>query len=372
VQDGAPAPRTTTDDIISRAGRIRARRAATAVAGGVIACVALTTAAVTTLGASGADVHNAAAPPVAASAAPAPSASAPPAPISSAAPVQPDGFRTRLGEYRVGEYKIGPAGQVAPGYQQIPVYRDGSTWSGDDGVKYPLAEGTITVYRAGVYDPDTFGRNGDGTLLVSAPYEVKVAGRAGTGQDFTYVSPVDGERLPVRAALAWQYAPDAWATFLPDYSRDGLPRADVAKIAAGLVTDRDRELRVPYRIGFLPDGWRPVAVTQTDNRTSTTVSRVFLHKGPLTESAARPIDEVFPRSAMINVFRGDPKDETISGKDGVHCATGRTSCMIVKGDYLIEVTDWNGGLSAAEVRQIAEGLQLKDLADQKTWLPLRD
>jgi hypothetical protein len=286
--------------------------------------------------------------------------------------VQPDGFRTRLGEYRVGEYRIGPAGQVAPGYQQIPVYRGGSTWSGDDGVEYPLAEGTITVYRAGVYDPDTFGRNGDGTLLVSAPYEVKVAGRAGIGQDFTYVSPVDGERLPVRAALAWQYAPDAWATFLPDYNRAGMPRADVAKIAAGLVTDRDRELRVPYRIGFLPDGWRPVAVTQTDNRTSTTVSRVFLHKGPLTESAARPIDEVFPHSAMINVFRGDPKDETISGRDGVHCATGRTSCMIVKGDYLIEVTDWNGGLSAAEVRQIAEGLQLKDLADQKTWIPLRD
>jgi hypothetical protein len=367
VQEAAPAPHTTTDDIIAQAGKIRARRAMTAVAGGVVACLALTTVVVTGLGSTNTDVQPAAAPSAANQ--PMPSASARPRMLRGA-PIQPVGFRTRLREFRVGEYKIGPAGQVAPGYQRIPVYRDGETWQDDAGKEYPLAAGMITVYQPGVYEQGNFNVLGNDTMLIGAPYEVPVAGRTGIGRDWTYISPVDPNSRFVRAALAWQYADNAWATFQPDYARADLPSADLAKIAMRLRLGAARQLLVPYRIGFLPEGWRPVAVTQTPGTVSNQVSKVFLHKGPLTESAATTIDEVFPHSAMITVSRTDPKDADIKGKDGLHCSAGRTTCTIVRGDFLVEVSDWNAGLSSAEVKKIAQGLELLDLADQATWVPL--
>jgi hypothetical protein len=171
--------------------------------------------------------------------------------------------------------------------------------------------------------------------------------------------------------LAWQYAPNAWATFVPNFDRAALPRADVAKIAAGLTKGRSRDLRVPYRLGYLPEGWQPVAVTQTSGQLSTEVSTVFLHDGPLTEGAATRIDEVFPHSAKITVSKGQPKDTAIRGKQGLHCYTGRATCTIVRGAYLIQVEDLAGVLSDAEVRQIAEGLQFVDLADQDDWVALK-
>ena len=370
AQDAAPPPRATTDDIIAQAGRIRARRAATAAAGGVVACIALAATAVAGLGASDGEGQPVAAPPaVSAPAGPEPSASAP-APVSSAAPVQPAGFTATLREYRAGQYKIGPAGQVAPGYQEIPVYSDGRTWESEAGRSYPLSAGSIIAYRAGVFDPATFGGRGDATLTVGPKYQVKVGGKAAVGRDLIFQSPVDVTKRYVRASLAWQYAPDAWATFVPDYDTVDLSRADARQIAAGLSTAPAREVRVPYRLGRLPGDWRAVAVTQTPEKVSSVVSKVFLHDGPLTESAALKIDEVFPHSAMITVIKDKPKDATLRGADGLRCSSGRATCTIVQGEYLIEVADWNETLTTAQVEQIAKGLRLRDLGDQKTWVTL--
>lgn len=362
MQDSPPAPHTTADDIIARARRIRGRRTAAAVAGGVVASIALAATAVTGLAAPTTRGHQAAGPPVG------PSASAA-APVSSAAPIQPTDFSTNLVDYRVGRYRIGPVGQVAPGYQEVPVYLDGQTWE-DDGVKYPLNQATITVYRPGVYDPTTFGGGGDDTLIIGAPYEVQVAGKSGIGRDMMFVSPVEPGRKWVRAALAWEYAPNAWATLIPGYGAADLPRADVAKIAAGFTKGNRRELRVPYRFGFLPDGWRPVAVTQNGDKISSEVSQVYLHNGPLTESAASKIDEVFPHSVVLTVSKGESKD-SIPAKDGLYCYTGRPPCVVVQGKYRVGVTAVDGALPDADVKRIAQGLQLVDLADQTTWVPLK-
>lgn len=341
-------------------------------AAGVAACVALTATTVIGLRPSGTDLQQGAAPPAASPTAPAPATSTA-ARVSAGPPIQPTGFTTDLGEYRVGAFKVGPAGQVAPGYQEIPVYRNGSTLQADDGTSYPLAEATITVYRPGVYDPATFGGGGNETLVIGAPYPVKVAGKSGIGRDMTFISPVDSQKKWVRASLTWEYAPHAWATFIPNFDTVALPRTDAVKIAAKLAMGHPRELRVPYRMGFLPAGWLPVAVTQTGSKISTEVSKVFLHRGPLTESAATRIDEIFPHSALITVFKGQPKDLASRGTERLHCYPRRAACDIIQGDYLIGVEDSNGGvnggLSDAEVRRITQGLQLLDLTDQKTWVP---
>jgi hypothetical protein len=367
VQDTAPPPHTTADDIIAKADRIRGRRVVAAVAGGMVACIAVTATAVAGLGAPGTSGLPAAAPQATSSAQPMPSAAAP---VSSAAPIQPTDFSTTLADYRVGSYKIGPAGQVAPGYQEIPVYRDGQTWSAQDGTRYPLTQATITTYRPGVYDPATFGGVGDVTLVIGESYPVTVNGRSGIGRDMIYLSPVEAGKKYIRASLAWEYAPNAWATLVPGYHTSDLSRADAAKIAAGLTTGSRRELRVPYRFGFLPDGWRPVAVTQNGAKISSELSKVFLHKGPLTESAAAKIDEVFPHSAVVTVSKGDLKDDSIRGKNGLHCSTSLGSCAIVQGDYVVSVAALSPGLPGADLRRIAQGLHLLDLTDQKTWVPL--
>jgi hypothetical protein len=189
--------------------------------------------------------------------APAASFSPPPAaPIDAPLPVKKIDFRTNLGEYRVGAYQIGPATTVTEGYTELPVYHDGSTWENDLGEKFPLTVATITVYGKDVYDTSTFGGAGDATLTIGDQYPVTVGGRDAIGRDWTYGSPADDTKKQTVAALAWQWADDSWATFLPSYGGPSMSRKQVATIAAGLTTTAERDLKVPYRLGHLPQGWQ--------------------------------------------------------------------------------------------------------------------
>jgi hypothetical protein len=360
--DAAPLPHTSTDDIIGRARRARTRRNAATVAGGV-AVLALAVTGVTTLsGGSGANGGQQAA----AGPSPMASYSAPPAkPTTPPLPVQKVDFSSTFASYQVGAYRVGPVGQVTDGYTQIPVYRAGETWEDDSSTKYPYAGATITAYDKDVFDTATFNAAGDDTMRVGDQYEVTVNGKPALARDFTYISPVDPQKSWVRTAIAWQYADGAWATLMPDYYTAGLSRDDAVRIAEGLGTAAKKDLKVPYHFGYLPKGWQVVGVTQRDAKTSTLVSEVFLHQGPVADPSTR-IDEVLPGHLKISVMKGKPKVE-IKG-DGVHCFTGQQSCTIISGDYLVDLGNYGETLTDAQVKQIAEGLQFTSLADQKTWV----
>jgi hypothetical protein len=371
VQRGAPAPYTTTDDIITRARRKRARRTVGVAAAGTAACVALAVTAFSALGAApgGGPNRGPDGGPNGGSDVGAPAASAPVGPVvtGSPLPVERVDFGTTLGDYRVGAYQVGPAGQVTAGYQEIPVYRDGDTWEDQDGTAYPYAGATITVYRPGVYDPDSFTFGEDSTLTVGPRYVTKVGSRPAFGVDMTYLSPVDKVTKYVRTALAWQYRDGAWATLIPSYDRVALPQADAVQIAAGLLTTaKKHELKVPYRLGYLPRGWQAVGVEQTAAKTSSEVSDVFLHQGPVRHPDTR-VDEVLPGNVKIVVSRGKPKDTLV---EGLNCFPGRHECEILRGGYLIGVGDFTGAVPDQTIRKIAAGLQFKDLSDQDTWVPV--
>jgi hypothetical protein len=363
--DPAPAPHTSTDDIIARAGRLRWRRTA-AMTGSAAGIVAVLVAGVTALGG--------------ANAGPDPST---PFAAGSAVSTQftlPDGFSTVFGEYRSGKYQIGPVGQVAAGYQELPVYLDGQTWTGDDGVNYPLPDGLITVYKPGVYDPDSLGTE-DPSNAYGAKFSITVAGQPGIAREMTpqvYASggvQIGRSLAPAdvyhRTVLAWQYAPDAWATYIPQRDRD-MTTAEAVRIASTVTAKPAQPLRVPYKLGFLPQGWQSVEVTQTPAKLSTSISEVWLRKGPVPAAdAAKRIDLGMP-GVRITVMKGQPKDGSIAGKDGVHCYPDVKGCTIIDGDYLIDITgqDLDGkssGITGAEVQQLAEGLQPADLTDQSTW-----
>ena len=380
AQDPAPPPRTSTDDIIATARRIRARRMTAAATGGAAVAVAVVVAAVAGLGGPSASMPTAGAPSAAApSSAPLPEFR----PVPSVADLLPDattsqpqltlpaGFTTVLGEYRVGEYRIGPAGQVTAGFQELPVYRDGQVWQGEDGRDYPLSDATITFYRAGVYDPARLGAE-EPDATWSEAFGVSVAGRPGIGREMAYGSTVVGAAGPdryVRTALAWQYAKDSWATYVPRPLDGSRPRADAVRIAAAVTAEPARQVRVPYRLGHLPAGWQVVAATETPDRVSTTISEVYLHAGPVAgEARAGKVDIAMP-GVRIGVFHGDPKNPQIRGKDGAHCY--RAACTIVRGDYFIDVEGrFAEGLGEADVQRLVNGLRPVAIADRGAWVPV--
>lgn len=296
-----------------------------------------------------------------------PAASQPtgPVPPEKPLPVKRIDFSTTLGSYRVGPYQVGPAGQVTAGYQQIPVYRDGETWQ-DDATKvdYPYAGSMITVYAPGVYDPGSFTFGEDATLKISDPYTVKIGDRAGLAIDFTYSVPGNESTKFVRTALAWQYKTGAWATLVPNYNHGPLPRADAVQIAAGLVTSaKKQQLKVPYKLGYLPKGWQAVAVDQPSLQVGTTLSAIYLHQGPEANPATVQ-DGSAPGTISIGVYHGrDSKDPLV---EGLNCFAARHECTILRGDYQISVGSWDQ--SDAIVKKIAQGLQFKDFGDPSTWI----
>jgi hypothetical protein len=85
-------------------------------------------------------------------------------------------------------------------------------------------------------------------------------------------------------------ADGAWATLLPNYGGPGLTREQAVQIATGLTTAAPRDLKVPYRLEFVPKGWQAVAVRQTPAENSSVISSVILHRGPVADPATR-IDE---------------------------------------------------------------------------------
>ncbi|HEY0534839.1 MAG TPA: hypothetical protein VGD29_24910 [Actinoplanes sp.] len=356
VRGGAPAPYTTTDDIIARARRRRTRRTVGVAAAGVAAVLGIVTAvALVPGGTPNMDVAGQ------------PAASQPtgPLPPENHLPIKRVDFSTTLGSYRVGAYQVGPAGQVTAGYQEIPVYRDGETWQ-DEATKvdYPYAGSMLTVYAPGVYDPGSFSFGEDATLKISDKYTVKIGDKAGFAIDFTYSVPGNESTKFVRTALAWQYKTGAWATLVPNYNHGPLPRADAVQIAAGLLTSaKKQQLKVPYKLGYLPKGWQAVAVTQTPVQTSTEMSSMYLHQGPEANPATVQ-DGSAQGTVGIGVSHGrDSKDPLV---EGLNCFAGRHECIILHGDYQVSVGSWDQ--SDAIVKKIAQGLQLKDLSDPSTWI----
>jgi hypothetical protein len=94
------------------------------------------------------------------------------------------------------------------------------------------------------------------------------------------------------------------------------------------------------------------------------MSTVFLHQGPLPNSATN-LDVSAPWTVSIGVSKGKSKDPLV---EGLNCFGGRHECWILHGAYLIGVSSWD--IPDATVKKIAEGLQLKNLADESTWVSI--
>ncbi len=376
AQVDAPAPRTSTADIIAAAHRIRARRRWAAVAGAGGSAV-LTVAAVA--GITG-GLPRAAPPEV------------PPAAVSPAVVPrtveQPNGLAFTIGEARTGKWQVGPAGTATFGYQQIPVYRDGKSMRVDD-VAYPYPDGTVVFYQPGVYDITTFGVGTRPTETFGPPKNVTIAGRPGIERELTYVLPdlqdmraklqANPDLKPsdpsirtetfTRTAFAWKFDGTAWATFVPDTGREPLSRSDSLAIVEALRPRAAEPARVPYTFGWLPAGW---SVTAAEKNSLDIASRVFLDRRvPTGKELAQHLDD-YPAGGQLTIWRGKPKTanaprngETLKCLDhGGYCT------LTIDRQHFAQFERIGTKLSMDDVRRILRGLTLTDVADESTWKPV--
>ncbi|BAL87825.1 hypothetical protein AMIS_26050 [Actinoplanes missouriensis 431] len=380
VQEGAPAPRTSTADIIAAAHRIRRRRRWGAVAGAGSAAL-LTVAVVATITGTVPRASD-----------PNPPAAA--TPTTSAAPRefrQPTGLRFTAGTSRAGAWQIGPARSVTYGYQEIPVYRDGRTLD-VDGVPYPLPDAVITLHRPGRYDIADFGTTDRTTEKYGPPKTVTVAGRPGIERAYTYEMPdlVDlRAKLAAnpgmkpndpsirtesftRTALAWQFDGTSWATFLPWRSRDPLSREDSLAIVEALVPQPAESIRAPYTFGWLPAGWRVTAAQWNAADRDPQVSKVVLDRQlPTGAELVAPLD-YYPGGGQLTIHHGRPKPSNAPGNgQDIKCIDADGYCtMVINGEYFAELQRVGRGLSIDDVRRILRELRFTELSDPSTWQPL--
>lgn len=381
VRANQPAPRRSTDDIIASARRMRARRRV-AVTGGAAGVLAVTVAA-------GAVFTGGGAPPAQP---PGMAAAAPSSPSAARVFTQPAGFESTLGAYRVGRYQIGPVNRVTQGYQELPVYRDGYTIS-IDGTRYPLADAVITAYRPGVFDLDTFGVDDDDTTTFGKAEPVTIAGMPGFTKGFTFTLPnledlraknranggavkrtLEGVKQDsyTRTAVAWQYAPDAWATFLPARDREPMTRADTFTIIEGVTPAPAAPVKAPYRIGHLPSGWQIVAATQAAAGVNEVVSEIFLHEGPLSRAElGKPLDDSVG-GGVLRIYQGKPKAHNTPRGDGsVRCHPGGSYCTrLIDGNHFAQLQATGGNLPTREIERTLRGLTFTAVADQDAWVPV--
>ncbi|GAA1594291.1 hypothetical protein [Actinoplanes couchii] len=384
VQHGEPAPRTSVQDIVAKATRIRKRRrrVAAACSGGAAAVVVTVVVAL----AGGPPVRSGAGTEV---------ASAPSASAESVAPktfVQPKSLGTTLGEYRVGTYSVGRVVQATDRYQRLQVFRDDYTTE-SDGRPFPIAIGTVTAYREGIFDPrkKSLLMPDDGfQLRIGDPEPVTVAGAAGFTYDLSWTMPNSAEMrefLKKRAddpsaspddltqdpysgtAVAWEYLPGAWAVVVPEYGYQVIEPETVSAIAEALTPAPEKRATAPYRLGPLPDGFRVAGVTTAAVGAADIVSDVVISKERLTGPGT--VGDNTP-GARLRIIQGVPKDHNRPAPGQVvECDNSWGYCTrILSGDWFAEIQRQGRTVSTGDLTRILTALEPTDPADPAKWAPI--
>ncbi|MBY8871668.1 hypothetical protein K7640_07420 [Micromonospora sp. PLK6-60] len=248
----------------------------------------------------------------------------------------------------------------------------------------------LTVYRPGAFDPAGIkdGRN------------VTVAGRRGV--QATLPVGLDPQR-PMDAGnklFAWEYADNAWAAVTSFSSDRATPSfEDLGGLVEGLKPSPPRPARVPFTVGYVPDGYLPlqtgthampglsgIATARAGDYGGATYTRPGLPTSGLTapydavEGTIRDGFHIFvtpSTSANQSPEAGTTKchqvDKRRAREVGVPIGD---FCNIwsADGKMLLQVsaTGFDNTLPQAELLKIAKGITVADVDDESTWTPAAD
>jgi hypothetical protein len=191
---------------------------------------------------------------------------------------------------------------------------------------------------------------------------------------------INGENVPYDA-LAWQYAPDAWAVIEEEaYQRvpRDLPPAALLALAERF-TPRTAEpvtARLPFRAGHLPAGYELLAV---DGQSMTAEHRgmvTFVYgrpdgwldtlTGPVNVDRRRNVPTVVISILWVDTPPLDAKKRTSRCNPGQHWCTTK----LPGGEFYVVAEDPSETLSDAELLRVLDGLDFATIKKPDTWHPV--
>ncbi|MBF9127758.1 hypothetical protein I0C86_01910 [Plantactinospora sp. S1510] len=368
----APPPRLTADDAIA-AGRSLQRRRRYGWTGGVAAVAALAVA-----GVMSAPYLSGAAGPAETGPAAGPAEAAPVAePVTFPTLAKP--FMYSIKGYSVGPLHVSDPVFATAAYQESILTLDGverqkvtnsaGTWERS----YDRSVGTLTVYRPGVFKPDRF----------TSGTPVRVDDLPGLQTEFDKeVSEVRVEngrknfssRTVRVAALAWQYADGAWATLVANQLlRTADPAKDLLALADGLTPAEPSVVRVPYRLGSVPAGYRLVGIGRFNpTNAGDSISEAYFSKSavPVTNLTDRLTeDDLMKASGSLKIIVTEtapagPSDPNPHPNPRNPCQENFCD-RAINAHYFAEISDNRNRVDV--VRRVTDGLRFDNPTDPATW-----
>ncbi|WP_433829702.1 hypothetical protein ACQP2E_08900 [Actinoplanes sp. CA-015351] len=378
----APPDSNTVDEIVGRGRRVqRRRRAAFAGAGAALAVVAVT-AAVSVPSIFGGTGQSTVTPPAAA---PGKVAAAP---ANWAFPEDP--FTFTFDAFDAGRWHVQAPIVTSTAYQIASVYLDGresndkaatdeevaamndkleKRKNGEAIPETPSIYAYLVLYRPGAFDPAKLA--GATSLTVDGKKAFQTGG--------------DGNGAMFRRALAWEYAPDAYAVLESHSNEEIDPSADeMQKIVAGLKpSSSPAKAKLPFELDYVPAGYQPVETGTNamsglngiaSARDGNYGGAIFSKTPPATTGLVEPFGgadgEDLPGSFQIFVVPQANSNQT-TGNTTIKCGNGFCTHRSPDGKTSIQVAS-GGRLSDAEMTKVLKGLKLADVKKPSTWFDASD
>jgi hypothetical protein len=350
--DGPPA-RHSVEDVVT-AGRRRRRRAFVQRVGGAgVVGVALATAGVLTAVNLALPNDRRANTLVLPASPPAPTAPAPSPP-----------FTFTFTGYRVDSYRVLAPDVVTSAYQSAGVVRDRRAVDGTVSIEYA---GTLTVYQPKTFNPQPLQSGTRLTVQGRDAFQTEAKQKVVTSSSrdqYTFKGNGDG---PGIATLAWQYAPDSWAT-LSGEGPSAFTGVDEAKVAEQFTVAAGGPVKakVPFRTGYLPAGF---TLQSIDGQSLTSQQR-----GMVRFTYAKPPAANVPgrlsatTTVVISILWVDtpPPD---AAKRKSRCNPGQHFCVttLPGGEFYFVVEDPSKSLPDAELTKVADTLTFAKIKDPNSW-----
>ncbi|AGL13831.1 hypothetical protein [Actinoplanes sp. N902-109] len=268
-------------------------------------------------------------------------------------------FSGTFGKFKAGDLTVTGTSQVTTAYQvaTITAPGKGQQYEGNDGKTYfaPHVVGHVITYAKGAFKPA-----GTGFHAGEKQKPIKPGFPAGYS-DSTYT---------------WEYADGAWGQVVVDGGK--YTEKDLAAVAKGLTGTDETPIKVGFKLGQLPDGYRLVSAGQSTNYLEPTFegqSYVQVVKGDvpttgLTGTFGDSYDngskqlpnlqfQVFPAWQQKYMHAGN---EPYCGSEGI--------CYAYTKDKKFFIEAIGGGfVPDSELLTILKSVEFADPTDTATWFP---
>ncbi|WP_431727804.1 hypothetical protein [Verrucosispora sp. TAA-831] len=248
---------------------------------------------------------------------------------------------------------------------EAPVRRNGKRppAAGTDSTR-PFS-GYLTLYRPGAFDP------------------AGIVG--GTASTIAGRQAVESAVEPAGRQLAWEYADDAWAVVTAYTSTSEPSIADLSALVTALEPSPATPATLPFRVGYLPAGHAPVEagthalpglIGISQARAGNYGGVTYADPSPATTGLNAPYGDneagTIPGSVSIYVMPASASNQRAkAGKTKCHQVSGDPFCNRWTADGAVQVQVLStGGLSVAELTRIVESVEVTDVNDENTWVPV--